>query len=624
MDGDVSSPAPTASTSTAGASTSIAGVKQETATTASRAVNGFSIGQDAANKEQEHGHDGDYGLYDDYASAAEAAPPSGDLYLDTINRNNLDFDFERLCSVSLSNINIYACLVCGKYFQGRGKSSHAYAHSIHDDHHVFINLQTLKVYVLPDLYEVNDPSLQDIRYLLAPTFTPKLLRELDAGTATAYTLNKQPYKPGYVGLNNIKANSYMNVVIQALLHVQPLRDYFIFHSQPHPPKQKATSATATAPAISTMGDFDHDSRSELVKRFGMLARKFWNPKNFKSQVSPHEFLQEVTAASNKKFKITEQGDPADFLSWLLNALHRDLGGTRKPNSSIIYSIFQGELRMQDQQIQVKTGAENGEERTSFNLNAEIKTTKSPFLFLAIDLPPIRVFQESTESNNIIPQVPISEVLAKFNGHTTQESAGRLRQYKLTKLPPFVIMHIKRFTSNNFVEEKNPTIVNFPLKGVDMSECIDSPPDDPSFTTMYNLVANITHESTAGTAHEDTKWKVHVHTRQPPGSHVEEDWYQIQDLIVEEINKQMVFLGESYIQIWERQLPPGKTHHDIRIDASSANLRQKTTKALTAAANLKNQAAEGAVVQTQAPQKVGTFAKNSFKQRRERGDSGIDI
>lgn len=66
--------------------------------------------------------------------------------------------------------------------------------------------------------------------------------------------------------------------------------------------------------------------------------------------------------------------------------------------------------------------------------------------------------------------------------------------------------------------------------------------------MYNLVANITHESTAGTAHEDTKWKVHVHTRQPPDSNVEEDWYQIQDLIVEEINKQMVFLGESYIQV----------------------------------------------------------------------------
>src|ERR1700722_711188 len=92
-------------------------------------------------------------------------PRASDMYLDTvsglgtkqavrlfdssnstqINRAVLDFDFEKLCSVSLSNINIYGCLVCGKYFQGRGRNSYAYAHSIHDDHHVFINLETTKV-----------------------------------------------------------------------------------------------------------------------------------------------------------------------------------------------------------------------------------------------------------------------------------------------------------------------------------------------------------------------------------------------------------------------------------------------------------------------------------------------
>jgi len=73
---------------------------------------------------------------------------TSDLYLDTINRATLDFDFEKLCSVCLSNINIYGCLVCGKYFQGRGRKSYAYAHSIHDDHHVFINLETKKVFTL--------------------------------------------------------------------------------------------------------------------------------------------------------------------------------------------------------------------------------------------------------------------------------------------------------------------------------------------------------------------------------------------------------------------------------------------------------------------------------------------
>ena len=80
----------------------------------------------------------------------------------------LDFDFEKFCSVSLSNLNVYGCLVCGKYFGGRAESSHAFTHSLEQDHHVFINLHTEKVYCLPDGYEVSDPSLEDIRSVLNP------------------------------------------------------------------------------------------------------------------------------------------------------------------------------------------------------------------------------------------------------------------------------------------------------------------------------------------------------------------------------------------------------------------------------------------------------------------------
>lgn len=88
----------------------------------------------------------------------------------------LDFDFEKFCSISLSNLNVYACLVCGKYFQGRGLNSHAYTHSLEAGHHVYINLQTEKVYCLPDGYEINDPSLDDIRHVLNPRYNYSLMR----------------------------------------------------------------------------------------------------------------------------------------------------------------------------------------------------------------------------------------------------------------------------------------------------------------------------------------------------------------------------------------------------------------------------------------------------------------
>lgn len=86
-------------------------------------------------------------------------------YLGTVNRDRLDFDFEKVCSVSPATNNIYACLVCGKYFQGRSRSSHANIHSLQFDHHVFLNLTTKKYYCLPDDYEIIDASLDDIKVI---------------------------------------------------------------------------------------------------------------------------------------------------------------------------------------------------------------------------------------------------------------------------------------------------------------------------------------------------------------------------------------------------------------------------------------------------------------------------
>lgn len=38
-----------------------------------------------------------------------------------------------------------------------------------------------------------------------------------------------------------------------------------------------------------------------------------------------------------------------------------------------------------------------------------------------------------------------------------------KQYSLKALPNYLVFHLARFTKNNFTEEKNPTIVTFPVK-----------------------------------------------------------------------------------------------------------------------------------------------------------------
>ena len=148
-------------------------------------------------------------------------------YLGTIKRHLLDFDFEKVCSISLTNLNVYACLICGKYFQGRGISTHAYAHSLEQDHHMFINLNDQKIYSLPDGFEVIDNSLNDIKFNLKPSFSKPDIAKLDAEVLLSKALDATEYIPGCIGLNNIKRTDYVNVIIQALCRVSTLRNFFL-------------------------------------------------------------------------------------------------------------------------------------------------------------------------------------------------------------------------------------------------------------------------------------------------------------------------------------------------------------------------------------------------------------
>lgn len=140
------------------------------------------------------------------STTRQHAPTEGynDLYLDTIDRAVLDFDFEKLCSITLSNINVYACLVCGKYFQGRGPKSHAYFHALEVGHHVYVNMETKRVYVLPEGYEVESKSLDDIKFQVDPHLSKQEVQQLDKEAKEAWDLGAKKYRPGK--LNSIQGH----------------------------------------------------------------------------------------------------------------------------------------------------------------------------------------------------------------------------------------------------------------------------------------------------------------------------------------------------------------------------------------------------------------------------------
>lgn len=287
--------------------------------------------------------------------------------------------------------------------------------------------------------------------MLNPTFTPSDIKILDNSEKTkqSRTLDGTLYNPGIVGLNNIKANDYCNVILQALSHVSPIRNFFLMESNYAKIKRPAG-----------------DSPFTLVQRFGELMRKLWNPRNFKAHVSPHEMLQAVVLWSNKRFQIIEQGDPIDFLTWFLHELHRQMRGNKSPNSSVINKAFLGEMKIYTRKIPPVDCDDVQKELLLATDEYQEKVETSNFLYLNCDLPPPPLFIDEFREN-IIPQVNLYQLLAKFNGVTEKEyksyKDNSMKRFEITKLPKFVILYIKRFTKNTFFIDKNPTIVNFPVK-----------------------------------------------------------------------------------------------------------------------------------------------------------------
>lgn len=142
-----------------------------------------------------------------------------------------------------------------------------------EDHHVFLNTETKKFYCLPDNYEIVDHSLEDIKMALDPEFTPESIKKLDSNTMHYRVPTGDEYLPGEMGMNVVDNADYVNVVVQALSHVTPIRDFFLI-----PANYSYTS-------------------NPLVHSFGVLIRKLWSHTRFKCNVTPYEVLNSFSSHS---------------------------------------------------------------------------------------------------------------------------------------------------------------------------------------------------------------------------------------------------------------------------------------------------------------------------------------
>merc|ERR1712194_754502 len=97
--------------------------------------------------------------------------------------------------------------------------------------------------------------------------------------------------------------------------------------------------------------------------------------------------------------------------------------------------------------------------------------------------------------------------------------GDRRQYVITRLPQYLIIHIKRFSKNTqqYVE-KNPTIVNFPVRNLDLAAYteLSDADNEKNVQTKFNLMSSTQHDG-----HPDSgTYRTYVHFK------ANDQWYDI--------------------------------------------------------------------------------------------------
>ena len=327
-------------------------------------------------------------------------------YLDTISRPSLDFDQSQSCSLTLTRSSVYMCLICGQCFSGRGPGTPAHTHSVEQDHAVFVSLTgpsgtpslPPRYYCLPENYEIkNEPSLYDITEACRPTSFPLAGSALDKNVELSKDALGHKYLRGYVGMNNLSKTDAMSNCALSLCHVPSLRDYFLSCSELSLPNAVAGVNVRTGEA------------GCVALRFGEVVRKVWSGGRFRSGVDPQEFVQEVVARGGGRFKVGTRAVASDFMSWLVNELHRGLLSLmdkkgRKTKRTAITDAFQGEISVRNITTRKKekeekgmddsvVGGKGGARADDDGLEVEESIADVNFLHLTLEVPHKPLFKE---------------------------------------------------------------------------------------------------------------------------------------------------------------------------------------------------------------------------------------
>uniref|UniRef100_A0A8D2BMG1 ubiquitinyl hydrolase 1 n=1 Tax=Sus scrofa TaxID=9823 RepID=A0A8D2BMG1_PIG len=330
--------------------------------------------------------------------------------------------------------------------------------------------------------------------------------------------------PALTGLRNLGNTCYMNSILQCLCNAPHLADYF--------------NRNCYQEDINRSNLLGH--KGEVAEEFGIIMKALWTGQY--RYISPKDF--KITIGKiNDQFAGYSQQDSQELLLFLMDGLHEDLNKAdnrkrhkeenndhlddfkaaeyawqkhKQLNESIIVALFQGQFKSTVQCLTCHKKSRTFEAfmYLSLPLASTSKCTLQDCL---------RLFskEEKLTDNN------------RFYCSHCRARRDSLKKIEIWKLPPVLLVHLKRFSYDGRWKQKLQTSVDFPLENLDLAQYVIGPKNN---LKKYNLFSVSNHYGGLDGGHYTAYCKNAARQR----------WFKFDDHEVSDISISSVKSSAAYI------------------------------------------------------------------------------